>query len=166
MARKGQFKKGQVGYWAGKKRTFSAEHRKKLSLTSANRSPETREKLSAAKRGRRPKNLESLLGVNHWNWKGGISNFHKTVRQMKESAQWRSDVFQRDGWTCQTCGARGVYVEAHHIIGFAKIMKEFNITTTKAARACELLWDISNGVTLCRDCHKLTENFNGRAKMR
>jgi len=59
-------------------------------------------------------------------------------------------VYARDNWTCQECGERGCYIEAHHIKSF--INHE------------SLRFDINNGLTLCRECHKKTDNFCGRAK--
>ncbi len=66
----------------------------------------------------------------------------------KEYKQWRSDVFTRDNWTCQTCGVRGCYIEAHHIKSWAKFP--------------ELRYEVSNGVALCLPCHKLTDNYKNK----
>lgn len=104
-----------------------------------------------------------LSGEQSHSWKGGVSKIDKLCRRMKEYAQWRSDVFERDNWTCQTCGFRGGYVTAHHLYGFSKILKEENIKNILEARKCGRLWDIINGVTLCEDCHSLTDNYKGRA---
>lgn len=84
-------------------------------------------------------------GKKHYRWKGGISrNTHSDSRYVK----WRSMVYERDNWTCQTCGKRGVELNAHHI-------KEW-------ANYPELRYDLNNGVTLCVECHKLTNNYKGR----
>ena len=61
--------------------------------------------------------------------------------------KWRSGVFEKDNWICQTCGARSkagepVYLEAHHIKGWADYPT--------------LRYDVENGVTLCLKCHRLT----------
>lgn len=66
----------------------------------------------------------------------------------KNLTKWRSDVFTRDNWTCQTCQARGCYLEAHHIKSWAKYL--------------ELRYILENGVTLCRECHKLTDNYKNK----
>lgn len=83
----------------------------------------------------------------HWNWKGGISKDVHSISEPKYK-KWRSSVFERDNWTCQTCGLRGVYLEAHHIKGWAKYP--------------EFRYIVENGVCLCKDCHKLTDNYRGK----
>ena len=104
-----------------------------------------------------------MTGKNHHNWKGGITKIYKLVRGMPEYKQWRSDIFQRDNWTCRTCGITPKYVTAHHIKSFVILLRENNIKTTNQARKCEELWDINNGITLCEECHSLTDNYKGRA---
>lgn len=59
-------------------------------------------------------------------------------RNMPEYIEWRSAVYERDGYTCQECGAQGE-LNAHHIKTWASHP--------------ELRFDVSNGVTLCKDCH-------------
>lgn len=104
---------------------------------------------------------KTRTGNKNAHWKGGKTPLFQSIRNLDESKQWRSDVFQRDNWTCQTCGLRcsegkAVYLEAHHIKEFAKIIRGNNIKNVIEAQLCKELWDIDNGVTLCEDCHKLT----------
>jgi len=96
-----------------------------------------------------------VTGKNHYNWKGGITKFNKELRNFVKKIGWTSDVFKRDNYTCCKCGIRGSYLIAHHIIPLSTIRKEFKINNLKDAEKCELIYDVSNGVTLCRDCHKL-----------
>ena len=103
------------------------------------------------------------MGEKSGKWKGGISKIDKSCRCLQEYKKWRSYCFERDKWTCQTCGVRGSYITVHHINGFSKIIRENNIKNIIEARECEELWDTNNGVTLCEDCHKLTDNYKGRA---
>lgn len=86
-----------------------------------------------------------VCGEKHPNWKGGKS---EDKRSGTKYIQWRSNVYTRDNWTCQTCRKRGIYIEAHHIKSWAEYPK--------------LRYDIENGVTLCRECHKLTDNYKGK----
>ena len=129
------------------------------------KSLEVKEKMRLAKLGKkRPFKSRISKGDKHYNWKGGITRTEHLCRQMSEYKHWRSQVFERDGWQCQTCQARG-YVTAHHIIGFALIIRAFDIQNIDDARKCPQMWDISNGVTLCEECHKLTDNYKGREKL-
>lgn len=61
-------------------------------------------------------------------------------RSTKEYREWRTKVFERDNYTCQDCGSRGVELQAHHILAWAKYPKE--------------RFNVDNGVKLCTDCHK------------
>jgi len=99
----------------------------------------------------------------HYNWKGGISKLAKLLWQTSEYQEWRLKVFTRDNYTCCNCHKVGGYLEAHHIKELYLILKEKNIKTMEQARNCKELWDINNGATLCRECHKLT--FKGRPKL-
>jgi hypothetical protein len=95
---------------------------------------------------------------NKLNWRGGTTLLSNNIRSSEKYKLWRSRVFERDNWTCQTCGKRGsVVLEAHHKKQFIKIIREHNIKTFFEAMNCDELWDINNGVTLCYDCHQLTK---------
>jgi len=86
----------------------------------------------------------------------GRSELIELVRKSKKYRVWRSHVFERDGWTCQTCHAKG-YVEAHHKIRFSILWEKYHIKTYKQAMRCKDLWDINNGVALCQECHEMTK---------
>lgn len=96
------------------------------------------------------KRCNSCGQKNRWNIVGR-KKYPRYIHMCKspEYIKWRSDVFSRDNWTCQTCGIRGVYLEAHHIKGWSKFP--------------ELRYETSNGVCLCKECHKLTDNYKGKA---
>lgn len=108
-----------------------------------NHSKETKKKMSLERRGE--KNPA---------WKNGISQLEARIRRSFKYRQWRSDVFTRDNFTCQECGDdRGGNLEAHHIDQFSEIIKRNKIKTYEQALACEELWNINNGLTLCKKCH-------------
>ena len=80
-----------------------------------------------------------LLGNKNPNWKGGKQrDRHKGDGRY---IAWRKSVFERDNFICQVCLRRGIFLNAHHI----KYWSECK----------ELRYELSNGITLCRTCHKL-----------
>ena len=66
------------------------------------------------------------------------------LRSTKQYREWRTAVFERDGFTCQECGSK-VKLEAHHI-------KEI-------CNYPNLVYEIDNGITLCHNCHTLTDSY-------
>ncbi len=128
-------------------------------------SSESKEKMREAKlknptrfwmgKKRDPETIEKIVqnrvlptGENHWNWRGGINPINDTIRKSREYSLWRESVFKRDNYTCVFCGETGK-LNADHIKSFSQYP--------------ELRFDIDNGRTLCVPCHKMTENFGGRA---
>ena len=102
----------------------------------------------------RTKQIVAHMGDKSWNWQGGIPSLYDLLRHGSKSKQWIKDVFTRDKFICQKCGKTGCCLEAHHIKPFSVIFIENNITTYEEAINCEELWDINNGITLCKDCHE------------
>lgn len=93
-------------------------------------------------------------GSNSHFWRGGLTSQNNLLRNSAKTKTWRKEVFSRDDYTCQKCGDRNgrgktVYLEAHHI----KRWSEYS----------DLRWNVDNGITLCKTCHRKTDNF-GRKK--
>jgi len=96
---------------------------------------------------------------------GGLTPMHKLIRENTNMKNWRKQVFKRDNYKCQNCKKHGGELNAHHIIPFNKILKEFlqkyNLfsltedkeTLLKLAMTYKSFWDIENGITLCEKCH-------------
>ncbi len=92
-------------------------------------------------------------------WKGGLTDLVKQIKNSFEWKIWREKVFTRDNWTCQKCREKGGKLCPHHLRALHQILKDNNIKTIKEALNCKELWNIKNGQTLCRKCHKTTENY-------
>lgn len=96
----------------------------------------------------------NLSGEKSHSWKGGITGLNRSIRNCGKMNEWRLSVFRRDGYICKECGfSKGKILQAHHVISFKQIMSENNIKTFNDALNCSFLWDISNGITLCKSCH-------------
>jgi len=121
------------------------------------------------------------IGEKNFNWKGGITSLREKIRKLPEYKEWRDSIYKNDDYTCQECGARSeknkrVYIEAHHNEKsfsklFAEFLKEYNQfspfedidTLLRLAINWQPFWN-AEGVTLCKDCHKLTKNYLFRGK--
>lgn len=127
----------KVGYWKNKKRY-----------------PETIKKISESKIGSVPwnkgktgfispkKGIEnpSIRGEKHWNWQGGKTPLSISVRMSVQYNEWRKSVYARDNWTCQICNIKQKHPVAHHLLSFSEYPDK--------------RFEINNGQTLCRSCHK------------
>lgn len=108
--------------------------------------------------GNKTGRCETCLGY----YKGGITPLNASIRSSALYTNWRNSVFKRDDWTCVKCKKRGTTLHAHHIIPFYLILEKYNIKTKNQAKECTLLWDISNGSTLCKQCHSETDTYKKR----
>ena len=92
------------------------------------------------------------------NWRGGTSTKNQLIRSGLDYRIWREKVFKRDSFICQNCGLKGgwnielkkkIVLNADHIKPFAYFP--------------ELRFEVSNGKTLCEDCHFKTDTYGSKA---
>ena len=133
--------KGQVPWHKGKVGVYSEEVNKRRS-----------NKHKGMKKPWVSKNMKQSLGEKAPNWRGGISPINLKIRGSLEYRLWRKAVFERDNHTCIWCGKKEGIIHADHIKPFALYPK--------------LRFAIDNGRTLCIDCHKTTETFAGRGRLK
>jgi len=65
----------------------------------------------------------------------------KRDRSSDDYKKWRMSVFERDSFVCRKCGSEKE-INAHHIIPWSR-----------TEEGSPLRFDVSNGITLCKDCH-------------
>ena len=126
----------------GDKNHFYGKHhnrftRQYLSIINTDPPTEVRRKISD--------NHADVSGSNNPAWKGGASSSWKErLLRTKAYKNWRKSVFNRDVYTCQMCGDdKGGNLQAHHI------------TPVRDSKNTLLIFDIDNGITLCKKCHNI-----------
>lgn len=89
-----------------------------------------------------------LSKENHWNWNPNLTDKEREDnRDFLEYEEWRTQVYQKDNYTCQCCGEHSGKLNAHHKDGYNWCV--------------ERRTDITNGATLCEDCHKEFHHIYG-----
>ena len=111
----------------------------------------------------------TMKGAGNHRWAGGKTEFSRRVRNLPEYAKWRLEVFRRDFFTCVMCGekrcaGKRIIIHADHINPLSLLLEQFNIKVIDDAIACLPLWDVANGRTLCKECHKKTPTWGVNAK--
>lgn len=71
-------------------------------------------------------------------WKGGKTKLSFSIRNSYDYSFWRKQIFERDNYTCQKCGAKNKkgekYIfDADHIYPFSKILDDFKIKNIEEA---------------------------------
>lgn len=87
---------------------------------------------------------KQAVGENSAHWLGGVTPEKAKIRNSRQMVEWRKAVFLRDNYTCQLCKKRGTHLHAHHLIPFSVDEK--------------LRFDIENGQTLCKECHRMVHS--------
>ena len=124
------------------------EHRANLSksITGRKMSDEARLANSRAQTGKKlseetkRKIGDAHRGENSPHWKGGVAKVGRW--DDPRYFEWQRAVFTRDNWACQRCGYRNTHgdrLNAHHLAAWADFP--------------ESRFEITNGLTLCVDCH-------------
>lgn len=146
-----EFKNGQSPHNKGKKSTKPAWNK------GIPWSDELKAKMSQSAIGKHNGEKNPMYSIHNFGekaggWKGGVTKINKLIRGNERYITWRSDVWKRDNFICSKCGSNSK-LHAHHVILLSKIIVDNNIKTIYDALKCDDVWDISNGITVCEDCH-------------
>lgn len=101
------------------------------------------------------------LGENSTAWKGGKSSITRLVKSFQHRNGWYRKIYERDGFRCVKCDSNNK-IEAHHIIPIKNIVDKYSKIISNKEELYNFLINldiiidshISNGITLCRECHK------------
>lgn len=87
---------------------------------------------------------KEMIGNKHPCWRHDLTDDerleNKNRKYCPRNRKWREKVLKRDNYTCQCCTTVRLDIQVHHI---------YNYSTHKKLR-----YVTSNGVSLCKDCHK------------
>lgn len=151
---KGRYKGENSPNWG---KHFSKETKLKMSIArrgtnhplwGKHHTKKTIKKMSLAKKGKKC-----------YRWKGGITSTTIKIRNSEKYQRWRQSVYIRDKFTCCKCGKVGGDLCAHHIKFFSELLEEAEIKSPllslyKAAMIYQPIWNLDNGITMCKKCHK------------
>lgn len=89
--------------------------------------------------------VRSIAGAKHCMWNPNITDEEREQRKEhrqgdRDFKQWSLAIKKIDNYICQKCKNRGGRLESHHMLPWK----------THPERR----YDLSNGVTLCKKCHK------------
>jgi len=147
--------KGQIPHNKGKKLSEKTKRKMSKSATGKKHTEDSKIKMSKAKKGVK-KSKEHCInigkghkGIKHTeeskrNMSKGRKNPNitdeerQTKRKYPAYYEWRISIFERDNYMCQFCGLP-IDLNAHHI-------ESYNNNP-------ELRIEVSNGITLCENCH-------------
>lgn len=147
--------------------------------------PEVKAKMSKIRKGRKltPEWKEKIrqsmkgqhVGKNNPAYIDGRTPIKGSLFNSEKYKQWRLEVFKRDNFTCQLCG-NIENLESHHKIEFHILLEEFLLNYNyldsfieeekkellKLGLKWDKFWEIDNGITYCRKCHKeeIHTNYN------
>ena len=91
--------------------------------------------------------IKNNRGENHGRWNHNLTDEEReNGRNFPENRKWKKAVFDRDNDTCQKCGISENLV-AHHIFPWRLFPA--------------LRFEVENGITLCKGCHKYYHSIYG-----
>jgi len=116
-------------------KTFQKGHKDFVPMGSRGHTQETKDKIRKTLRDKNKNRVKNLIKTKERDYK-------KKIRMSFQWEEWRKSIFERDDYTCQECKIRGGKLEPHHIIPIRSDMSK--------------LFELTNGITLCRQCHMKT----------
>lgn len=93
---------------------------------------------------------ENRIGAKNPNWRGGSSSELELARKGRKYGWWKKRVHVKSNYTCQVCGISNVTLDADHVKPFAIYP--------------ELRYEVSNGRSVCRPCHRKTKSWGSRRR--
>ena len=108
------------------------------------------------------------IGENATAWKGGKLTITRMVKGYQNRNDWYKNIYKRDSFRCVKCNSNKK-IEAHHILPVKNIVDSYKDLFTDKYELYNFLIkldiindvNLNNGITLCRECHKLEHSNFG-----
>lgn len=111
---------------------------------------------------------KNQFGKNNPNWKGGIKSIYDRFRGLLRYWSWHNDILIRDENKCVNCNSIE-NLEVHHKTTLKTLVVRYSIEKNKDIKdftendlLSDYFYDIANGVTYCKKCHKDWHKIHGR----
>lgn len=108
------------------------------------------------------------IGENATAWKGGKLTITRMVKEYQNRNGWYKNIYIRDNFRCVKCNSNKK-IEAHHILPIKNIVDMYKSNFLDKEELYNFLIkldiindvNLNNGITLCRECHKLEHSNFG-----
>jgi hypothetical protein len=114
------------------------------------------------------RNCYKQFGPNNPHWKGGIKSIYDRIRGLKAYWDWHHKVLYRDSHKCASCSCIND-LQIHHLKTLKSLILEYCRLNAKQIQDLteqdlnnSFFYELSNGITLCEDCHKKWHKDHGR----
>ena len=111
---------------------------------------------------------KNQFGENNPAWKGGLKSIYDRIRGLSAYWTWHHTILNRDQHICKNCGSFK-NLEVHHIVTLKTLVLEYSNkysilpkNFTEKDLLSDHFYDLSNGITFCKKCHKNWHKSNGR----
>lgn len=106
-----------------------------------------RHKLESIQKMKKNNWMKGRIGEKHPNWRFDLTELEKlNIRKIPGIGRWKKLVKERDNYTCQNCCSKE-HLCVHHINNFSHFKEQRTL--------------VENGITLCKECHKLLHRIFG-----
>lgn len=101
-------------------------------------------------------------GEENSRWNNGITSLLRNIRRKPENALWKRECIKRDENKCVLCNST-ISLVVHHKTSLAHLINRYNIKTYEDTITIPEMYNINNGVTLCKSCHHSFHTTYGKA---
>jgi 5-methylcytosine-specific restriction endonuclease McrA len=149
----------------GKKKSLETRNKISIAHVGMKFSEDSKRKMSESM-----KRTKCHAGKRNGRWIDGRNPLRHAIRHLDEYYTWVNIILKRDNFTCQYCDRKfsKSNLDVHHLIPFKTLLtlflnrnKDLDIKKDyfkliDLVKVDKQMFDIDNGITLCKKCHHTT----------